>query len=171
MEVQLTSRTSNQAASNAVGTATDCFLNSLATERPCDLIVLICWKKCNLWLENYCLMNCFIQLHSWWKFHTTLKILALYWDVFDFHRAHGDKNTKKAFAQTETCSSWIFRELASITQPRKNISIQPLLLILLLLQVFHHAAFPPFSTSLWGISYFWIVHPQPCAAYFGDRSA
>lgn len=165
MEVQLTSRTSNQAVSNAVGTATDCFLNSLATERPCDLIVLICWKKCNLWLENYCLMNCFIQLHSWWKFHTALKILGLYLDVFDSSQSPWrQKHKKKAFAQTETCSSWIFRELASITQHRKSISIQPLLLILLLLQVFRLAAFPPFSTSLWAISYFCIVHPQPCAA-------
>lgn len=160
MEVQLTSRTSNQAASNAVGTATDYFLNSLATESPCDLIVLICQKKCNLWLENYCLMNCFIQLHSWWKFHITLKILGLYLDVFDSSQSPGRQRHKKAFAQTETCSSWIFKELASITQNRKNISIQPLLLILLLIQVFHHAAFRPFTTSLWTVSYFWVVHPQ-----------
>lgn len=45
-----------------MGTATEYFLNSLATESPCDLIVLVCQKKCNLWLENYCLMNCFILL-------------------------------------------------------------------------------------------------------------
>lgn len=154
MEVQLTSRTSNQAASNAVGTATDCFLNSLATESSCELIVLICQKKCNPCLENYCLINCFIQLHSWWKFHITLKILALYLDVFDSSQSPRRQRHKKAFTQTETCSSWIFKELASITQSRKNISIQPLLLILLLIQVFHCAAFPPFSTILWIISYF-----------------
>lgn len=84
-----------------MGTATDCFLNSLATERPCDLIVLICWKKCNLWLENYCLMNCFIQLHGWWKFHTTLKILGFYLDVFDSSQSPRRQKHKKSF-----CTDW-----------------------------------------------------------------
>lgn len=158
MEVQLTSRTSG-----CFKCCGHChyFLNSLATESPCDLIVLICQKKCNFCLENYCLMNCFIQLHSWWKFHITLKILGLYLDVFDSSQSPRRQRHKKAFAQTETCSSWIFKQLASITQNRKNISIQPLLLILLLIQVFHHSAFP-LSTILWTI---WVVHPQSCAAF------
>lgn len=114
------------------------------------------WKTTVWWIVSFS--------YSWWKFHMTLKILGLYLDVFDSSQSPQRQRHKKAFAQTETCSSWIFKELASITQNRKNISIQPLLLILLLIQVFHHAAFPPFSTSLWVISYFWIVHPQSCAA-------
>lgn len=72
--------------------------------------------------------------------------------------------TKKSF-----CTDWnlflmnIQRTGFNHTE-QKNISIQPLLLILLVIQVFHHAAFPPFSTSPWTISYFWIVHLQSCAA-------
>lgn len=81
-----------------------------------------------------------------------------------FFREPTKTKTQKSF-----CTDWnLFlmniQRMASITRNRKNISIQPLLLILLVIQVFHHTAFPPFSTSLWTISYFWVVHLQSCAA-------
>lgn len=115
MEVQLTSR-----ASSCVKCCGHChyFLNSLATSK--SLFVLICQKKCNLWLQNYCLMNCFIQLHNWWKFHITLNILGLSLDVFASSQSPWRQRQKKAF-----CTDWSLflmniQRLASITKNRKT---------------------------------------------------